>query len=299
MLHFCSMHSTFLMSSRLGLLHKPIGQTEANIGVENAPAQVISEGISNDLGLEPYSFTYSSPEEINSEQYYSIFADEAQQAKQLVSRTLQKESKTQPSSILIGGDHSVSLAHVAALLDTIADPKTTAIIMMDSHGDLNLRATSPTGNIHGMWMRPIVDTFDVAEINQVVSSKVPAQNLCYIGNLDLDIAEQDFIKQHKITVLPVNNLHENKQDSLKIFHKFISNFTHIHLSIDVDGFDQSIAPATGIPCKNGLFFEDVQEFLQTIKHCSSWSMDIVEVNPQKSGAEQTIQFAQKLLRFML
>lgn len=132
----------------------------------------------------------------------------------MLRKVLAQTQSSAPTSVVLGGDHGVSLAHVAALLEINAEPEHTGIIMMDSHADLNLRSTSPTGNIHGMWMRPLVDRFDVPELDLLVEHKIPAHHLFYIGHLDLDPAEQDFFAEHKIHTLSVEELRARPEESL-------------------------------------------------------------------------------------
>jgi len=49
----------------------------------------------------------------------------------------------------------------------------------------------------------------------------------------------------------------------------MKSLNHVHLSVDVDGFDQSLTPATGIPCQAGLLSEDVAEIIALIKQPKS------------------------------
>ena len=150
-----------------------------------------------------------------------------------------------------------------------------------------------------MWLRPIISTFDNEAIDHIVPVKVSPLNVVYVGNQNLDTAERDFIDQQGMKVFPVQYLRENKDEAVAWFSNWMKSLNHVHLSVDVDGFDQSLTPATGIPCQAGLLSEDVAEIIALIKQQSQWSADVVEVNPRKAGALQTIQFAQDLLRSFL
>lgn len=291
------MIQTFLLSSRLGLLRQPNGQSELNIGVEEAPQVVITSTLQSELDMETTEVTFTIPDGLTQEEYLERFARETQAAAAEMRSKINTTST--PVSVAVGGDHSVSLGHVAALLQTVADPSKTGVLMIDSHADINLLSSSPTGNTHGMWLRPIISSFDHAEIDSIIPTKIAQQNLKYIGNLDLDPAEREFVETQGITRFSVEEMRARKADVLKELEAWISSLQHLHLSIDVDAFDKSLTPATGIPCENGLLFEDVAEVLQLVKNLPQWSLDIVEVNPRKDGAEKTIAFAQKLLRTLL
>lgn len=165
--------------------------------------------------------------------------------------------------------------------------------MIDSHADLHQPSTSPSGNFHGMWLRPVVDTFEKPVIDKLIPHKLPVKNLMYIGNLDLEPAETDFIADHKI--LTFSKPHLSKPNFTKTLEQFIQTKKHIHVSIDIDAFSHNHAPATGMMIKNGLSPQDVFLLLDLIKKHPSISVDLVEVNPTLSGSAQTIHLAQELL----
>lgn len=290
---------TFLLSSRLGLLHQPQGQSELNVGVEDAPRTIVTPQLIEELQLQPLELRYTSPDQIVVSDYLHAFSRESTAFRDRIAAVLKASTERQPTSIAVGGDHSVSLAHIAALLQTVAPPTKTGIVMFDSHADMNLVKTSPTGNVHGMWLRPLISQFDEPEMDHVVAQKITPKNLVYVGNQDLDPAEREFIEQQGIKVFSVEYLRENKDAALAWFTKWLGQLQHLHLSIDVDGFDKSLTPATGIPCQKGLLIEDVTELISQVKQFKQWSADIVEVNPRKAGAEKTVQFSQDLLRRLL
>lgn len=299
MVDLAVMTPTFLLSSRLGLLHQPQGQSVPNLGVEEAPLSIVSASIIEELQLQTQEFKYSLPDQVVSSDYYHAFARETNLFRDRIMDSLRVSPEHRPTSIAVGGDHSISLAHIAGLLGTVAIPDKTGIIMIDSHADINLVKTSPTGNLHGMWLRAVMSQFDNQEIDQIVPNKVSPLNVVYVGNQNLDAAERDFIEQQGIQVFPVEYIRENKKAALDWFTNWMKKVSHVHLSIDVDGFDQSLAPATGIPCLNGLMIEDVAEVVAKVKEQRQWSADIVEVNPRKAGGAKTVRFAQDILRTFL
>lgn len=50
---------------------------------------------------------------------------------------------------------------------------------------------------------------------------------------------------------------------------------------------------------NSVTFSSLLAVLEIVKSHPSWSLDMVEVNPKKMGAEKTIRYAQKIIQFML
>lgn len=281
------------IKSRLGLIVPPNGETELNIGVEEGSDYVLSEDfVGRFPQREAITEQFKSPEDIDVENYFEILAREYGSlcAKITEKLTLDK------TLVSVGGDHSVAFASIASIL-RLHDPQTTGIVMIDSHGDLHQPSTSPTGNFHGMWLRPFVDRFEVPAIDNLVPEKVPSKNLIYIGNLDLEMEEQRFLGENSVQVFNKEQISQDKNlDKLK---ESMDDKKHIHLSIDVDAFDHSYAPATGMHIENGLTPNEVFKVLDVFKQSHSISVDLVEVNPMLRGQEQTVKLAQEIIMRVL
>jgi arginase family enzyme len=165
------------IKSRLGLINPPNREVNPNIGVEEGPEYVLdNEFISKFSDSEVLNYEFSKPEIVKKVEYFEILANEYAE---LISRI---SEKLNPNKILVcaGGDHSVAFASIASILK-LHNPKKTAVIMIDSHGDIHQISTSPSGNFHGMWLRPMIDVFEIELIDKLVPNKMPNANLLYIG----------------------------------------------------------------------------------------------------------------------
>ena len=281
------------VKSRLGLINPPKGRKKQNIGVEEGPDYILSKNFINLFpSAEEIVFKFSDPEQIERHDYYEILAKEYQQ----LIKKIGEKYKEQTILVTVGGDHSISLGSVSEVLN-LYDPLTTGVIMIDSHGDIHQPATSPSDNFHGMWLRPVVDSFQIASINNLVIKKLPMNNLIYIGNLDIEKEEKIFIKNNAIYTF--NQSEINTSDFRKKLSSFIKKMCHIHLSIDIDAFCHAYAPATGMMVKNGLKPSDVFPILNILKDHESLSVDLVEVNPIIKDYGKTIQLAQEILLAIL
>jgi arginase len=283
----------FKLKSRFGLLNPPIGKQELNIGVEDAPDAILSADFLRLIGNAPVDeYSFPVPQDINAD--FSILVKSFTEAKNLIKSKLTLNE----TQVVIGGDHSVTFAAVLALFDRIK-PSDIGYIQIDSHGDMNLYAESPTKNFHGMYLRPVVGNFDVPQVEALIPNKLPPQNMWFVGNLDLDPAEADFFKQKNIKNTTKSQIQFNPGFFRKELADFATKFQHLHVSLDVDGLDQSIIQATGLPARNGLFLEHVYPIIDIIKSQPSISFDLVEVNPSRPGAQETIKVARNLLLRLL
>jgi arginase len=282
--------------TRLGLTHPPVGKTEPNIGVEFAPDAILSAEFLREFpGAKQSEFTFSRPEDIEKQDLWRVTAEESNRCIEMIGRNYVAAD----TQVAIGGDHSLSFCTILALLKQ-HDPSTFAYIHIDSHGDIASLTNSVSGNWHGMYLRPIFsDDFELPEIMRLVTKPIPPANLMYIGNLELDGDEPEFFNKHAIKNISVTDMRSASQLSMQKIEQFLKNKTHLHINIDIDAFDESIAPATGLPKKGGLLIDDLTDFIERVTAFPSISVDLVEVNPQIKGGEKTVTLAQSILRLLV
>jgi agmatinase len=78
--------------------------------------------------------------------------------------------------------------------------------------------------------------------------------------------------------------------------KLIPNDKDIYVTIDIDGFDPSIAPGTGTPSHGGFLYYEVLELLKGIAERGRVvGMDLVEVAPAYDPTGITAFLAAQLL----
>lgn len=286
--------------TRLGLYNNPNGQEDRNIGVEDAPSRVISAALISNLkqkfeSIEIIEKTFSQPETVKKEDYLQTMYKESTE----FAREIQNTTNQEDILISVGGDHSMSLGSIHAVCE-IHGIENIGFIQIDSHADIHLVKTSPTGNFHGMYVRPIFSSFDFSPINTMFMKKAKPKQLIYMGNLDLEKEEQDFIHMHRIRVIDKTELIMKQSQIADELKLFCTQFSHIHVGLDVDVFDKTEVQATGIPAESGLLTTEVFPIIQTIaQNTKSKSMDVVEVNPSKNGAFETISIAQKAIQHFL
>lgn len=281
----------FKAGSRLGTPNPPHRQKDVNFGVEDAPDFILEKNFLKHFKFSKVdTFLFPKPEEIEPKNLMSEIASVYISFKNFINQKIGKNEV----QVVIGGDDSVTFPSVLAVLERIKNINNFGYIRFDSHIDMNLYKESPTKNFHGMYMRPLYGDFDVAAINKIVSKKIKPENSIFIGNLDFDKEEKEFFE--KIGIMNINKKDLKKNKEIKnLIAKFLDKMEHIHLSIDIDIFNEKIAPATGIPAPNGLFEKDILPILKILKKQPNLSFDLVEVNPRKRGAKKTVRLAQNLI----
>ncbi|MCX7870070.1 MAG: agmatinase [bacterium] len=155
--------------------------------------------------------------------------------------------------IFLGGDHSVTIATFLAIKDIFKD---VAYIHLDAHADC-----------HDKYLNQI---YSHANVLRRISEHT--NNIISIGVRTLDDFEKGFFFSNVINI-DLANINYLKE-ALKNL-----NSKYIYLSLDIDFFDPSIAPAVSNPVYDGASFSDFINILRILSEYMVIAFDVVEVNP--------------------
>lgn len=205
----------------------------------------------------------------------------AKDANRLVSQQILAGRKV----LAIGGDHAVSLGTIGGAADAVEGD--LGVIWIDAHPDLHTFESSDSQAVHGMVSAGLLG-FD-KRLSELVKTKVKKQNFLYVGLKDLDQAEVDRIRKHKLQVISMFDIFEHGfsevTEKIKQLQKRVKN---IWVSFDVDSMDELYAPASAMASSGGLTYREAVNLLTFIgKSCNVIGMDIVELTPKKDRGNQT------------
>lgn len=157
---------------------------------------------------------------------------------------------------ILGGEHSVSIGAIQAMSEKFPD---LSVLQIDAHADLR-ESYHDSSNNHASVMRRAQE---VAHVVQVGIRSVCAE-------------EKEFIVPEKMFYA-----HQIQKSSTWIDDVVNQLTDNVYLTIDLDGFDPSIVPATGTPLPGGLTWYEVNGLLEklfTTKNVVGF--DVVELCPQ-------------------
>ncbi|MGB5106584.1 MAG: agmatinase [Candidatus Zixiibacteriota bacterium] len=159
---------------------------------------------------------------------------------------------------MLGGEHSISYAPARACLENF--PNLT-VLQLDAHADLRDGYLGQKFS-HAAVMRRIRDLTD-----KTVS----------VGIRNYSIEEDEYIKTAKVKIFSAREIHNNP----KWIDEVLSHLSgDIYITIDLDGFDPSLVPATGTPEPGGLLWYPTLDLLhKVIAKCNLVSFDVVELAP--------------------
>ncbi|MFH1770028.1 MAG: agmatinase [archaeon] len=172
-----------------------------------------------------------------------------------VTRRVEKHLGNEKFTIVIGGEHSVSLGTIFAHANKY---KNMCVLQLDAHLDTR-------------------DSYEGSKFNHACVM-ARAKELCpviQVGIRSMDYCEKENINKNNVFFA------EDIQSNKKWIDKVVSRLSdNVYLTIDLDVFDPSIMPSTGTPEPGGLLWYEVLELLtRVMKSKNVVGFDVVELCP--------------------
>ncbi|WP_108459146.1 arginase [Devosia naphthalenivorans] len=186
--------------------------------------------------------------------------------------------------VFIGGDHSIAIGTISAVARHCAtSQKPVFVLWIDAHADYNTPITSPTGNLHGM---PLALLCGEPEFDDSFRGpwlgRIESRNVSIIGARSIDRDERRLLHSRGIEVLDMRKIDEMGVVSLMrgVIERVKQAGGHLHVSLDVDAMDPSIAPGGGTLVPGGLSYREAHLIMEMLYDSGVvGSLDLVELNP--------------------
>jgi len=194
--------------------------------------------------------------------------------------------------VVLGGDHSIAIGTLGGLARTHGPG---AALWVDAHGDLNRPETSPTGNVHGM---PLAATFGVAG-DAFLDDAWPTPSLeraALIGVRSLDVGERELLRELEIRIYTMSDIDRGGlEPAMSEALEYLAGSAFVHVSLDLDVVDPTIAPGVGTPVPGGLSYREAHLVAELVADSGLLdSLELVEVNPVLDRANETGTLAVEL-----
>ncbi len=184
--------------------------------------------------------------------------------------------------VVLGGDHSINIPCIDAFEDDCAKNGPIHIVQFDAHLDfVDVRHGVRFG--HGNPMRrasekPWVTGMTQLGIRNVSSTSREGYEAARAAGAD---------------ILSVRQIRKLGNDAVLAL---IPEGARYYVTIDIDGFDPSIAPGTGTPSHGGFTYYEVLELLAGLcRRGSVVGVDLVEVAPDYDHSGSTTTLAAQVL----
>ncbi|MGB5869323.1 MAG: arginase [Albidovulum sp.] len=184
--------------------------------------------------------------------------------------------------IFLGGDHSLSLGSVAGVAAHAAKVgRPLFVLWLDAHTDYHTPLTTQSGNLHGTPVAYIAGQsgFDAFP---PFPAPVPADRICLYGIRSVDPEEHASLLETDATICDMRVLDERGivAPLREFLEKVRAQNGLLHVSLDVDFLDPSIAPAVGTTVPGGTTFREAHLVMEHLHESGLvTSLDLVELNP--------------------
>ncbi|MCT8973899.1 agmatinase [Microbaculum marinisediminis] len=184
--------------------------------------------------------------------------------------------------VVLGGDHAINIPCVRAFADE--DP--IHIVQIDAHLDfVDVRHGVSEG--HGNPMRRAAEQTHVTGLTQ-------------LGIRNVSSTAREGYEEARRRGSQIRSVRQCRALGTRGMLDLVPEGARYYVTIDIDGFDPSIAPGTGTPSHGGFLYWEVMEFLQGLsKRGDVVGIDLVEVAPAYDPSGVTsILAAQVLMNFL-
>ncbi len=186
--------------------------------------------------------------------------------------------------IFMGGDHSLSMGTINAMARVARDKdRPLHILWMDAHSDYNTPATSPSGNMHGMPVSALTGEPGLAFLYEGIDRvEVPPAHFHQFGIRSVDAEERALIKRRGVDVLDMRLIDEHGVSRLisRVLETVKREDALLHVSLDVDCLDPSIAPGVGTTVPGGATWREAHLVMEMLADSGLvTSLDLAELNP--------------------
>lgn len=204
-------------------------------------------------------------------------------------------------ALTLGGDHAVAAGSIAGAARAVA-PGRLGVLWLDTHPDLNIPTTSPSGHVHGMALAAPLG-FGVPGLGELGPPVDPA-DVCLLGARDVDPGERRAIAARDIWMLTMEEwtdtgLLTGLEQALAYLGA--RGVDAVHVSFDVDVLDPAMLPGTGTTVAGGLIYREAS---QVLRRLHAWdgpiiSVDWTELNPLLDPSGRSTDAAIALLATLL
>lgn len=185
--------------------------------------------------------------------------------------------------IFPGGDHSLSAGVMAGLARRAqALGRPLFVIWLDAHPDFHTLDTTRSGNLHGVPLAYATGQPGFAGYFPALDVPIPPQRVCALGLRSVDTDENTALANSGVEAFDMTDV--DRHGIPRLIEPFLDRVRRenglLHVSLDADFLDPSIAPGVGTPVPGGVTFREAHFTMEML--CESGlpsSLDIVELNP--------------------
>ncbi len=186
--------------------------------------------------------------------------------------------------LVLGGDHSLAMGSIGGVARFAAEANRKLFVLwLDAHSDYNTPETSQSGNMHGMPVAMLAGEpgFE-AMLGDAPRALIDPRHVHLFGIRSIDADERRLLKARGVDVVDMRRLDEDgfAVSIRRIIDRVTAADGLLHVSLDVDFLDPTIAPGVGTAVPGGASSREAHLVMELLFESGlTPSLDLVELNP--------------------
>jgi len=164
--------------------------------------------------------------------------------------------------LILAKEHSVTLDAMRAM------PRETRLVVFDAHPDLKDEYEGSKSS-HACWLRRLCEL-------------IGCKGMAIVGVRSCEEEELEFMENNGMVYFTAKQVKDEPAKVLEVLRDFASGFK-IYVSLDMDVFDPSIAPAVKYPEPSGIMYDDFVKLVDALREADIAGVDCIEIRPIESN----------------
>jgi arginase len=202
----------------------------------------------------------------------------------LLARQTYAVARAGRTPIVLGGDHSLAMGSIGGVARHATEAgRELFVLWLDAHSDFNTPLSSPSGNMHGMSLAMLCGEPGLEGVfGDEPHGLIEPGRLHLFGIRSIDSGERRLLRDRGVDVVDMRMLDEHgfAVSIRRIIDRVRARDGLLHLSLDVDFLDPTIAPGVGTAVPGGATYREAHLVMELLYESGlSPSLDLVELNP--------------------
>ncbi|HEX6033279.1 MAG TPA: arginase family protein [Anaerolineales bacterium] len=237
------------------LIQVPYDSGHKDMRTGRGPGHFLQHGL--DEILQNQGHTVGS-EQIEAKTSFTTEVGTAFELNRLLAEKVRQARERGSLPIVLAGNCNSCLGTIAGIGEDHL-----GVIWLDAHGDFNTPETTLSGFFDGMGLAIAAGRCWKSLVGTIPGFRaISEENIVHIGARDLDVAEEQMMRQSQLELVPVENIHGVIGSVLERLSKKVK---HLYLHVDMDILDAGEALPNHLAVPGGLMVDDVEEIIGRIK----------------------------------
>jgi len=207
--------------------------------------------------------------------------------------------------LVLGGDHSIAMGTWSGALAACRQrsgsrAQSLGLLWIDAHLDAHSFASSPSGNIHGMPLRALLNDAD-PRLRRLCpqSGHLCGKNLALIGIRSFEPAEKKFLEEQQVSITYMHDMPRADcgPTLLRALGTLSKRCGSIGISLDIDAIDPRNAPGVATPEAGGLPLSSLCKALKRARLFNKLvGLEICEYDPAEDAQQRTRHAVLQLIK---